>query len=220
MENLIDIEKLLQEVKKGGVKLGKGDPYNRLRYYTKIGWLPHMSRKKGSDGTVKGHYPRWVIERIIKIEKLKAKGATNEEISNKLSTQKSINSLYTNLNSDAFRTKIGVYVTIALLLVILFVESGLLTTTKNDKYAPQPLEDNESIQIMQSGAYLLPQGKSTVFVPTKNVKTTSKIYVTFQSNYSPATRYWVGAIKEGNGFEVNLDAPVIEDSYFSWWLSH
>ena len=42
----VQVIKLIKQAKKEGVQFGRGDPYNRLRYYTKIGWLPHMTRKK------------------------------------------------------------------------------------------------------------------------------------------------------------------------------
>ena len=51
MESLISTEKLIEESKTKGIDFGKGDPYNRLRYYTKIGWLPHMQRKKNDEET-------------------------------------------------------------------------------------------------------------------------------------------------------------------------
>ena len=43
---LINIKDLIQELKNKNIDFGKGDPYNRLRYYTKIGWIDHMIRKK------------------------------------------------------------------------------------------------------------------------------------------------------------------------------
>jgi len=52
---LINTRDLINELKKRNLNLGKGDPYNRLRYYTKIGWIDHMIRKKDSNGVVVGH---------------------------------------------------------------------------------------------------------------------------------------------------------------------
>jgi len=43
--NLISINEVIERAKKLGVDFGKGDPRNRLRYYVKIGLLPHAQRK-------------------------------------------------------------------------------------------------------------------------------------------------------------------------------
>ena len=75
MSSLIEVEKLIRMAKKEGVSFGKGDPYNRLRYYTKIGWLPHMERKRVKSGDVVGHYPKWVLSRLVMIDKLKKQGS-------------------------------------------------------------------------------------------------------------------------------------------------
>lgn len=48
--DFISVEKLIKILKEKNISFGKGDPYNRLRYYTKIGWLPHMTRKKTKKG--------------------------------------------------------------------------------------------------------------------------------------------------------------------------
>jgi len=44
-EKLISIDEVIERAKKLGVDFGKGDPRNRLRYYVKIGLLPHAKRK-------------------------------------------------------------------------------------------------------------------------------------------------------------------------------
>ena len=75
VDNLVSIENLIEAAKRKGLNFGKGDPYNRLRYYTKIGWLPHMVRKSDNEGSIKGHYPEWALNQLIIIEKLKAEGA-------------------------------------------------------------------------------------------------------------------------------------------------
>ena len=51
------------------------------------------------------------------------------------------------------------------------------------------------------------------------VKNDSKINVTFNSNYSPATKYWISEKTPYEGFFVELDTPVDQDSQFSWWIS-
>ncbi|KKW24820.1 MAG: hypothetical protein VE99_C0006G0013 [candidate division Kazan bacterium GW2011_GWC1_52_13] len=59
-----------------------GVSYNTLRYYTKIGLLPHMIRKTpfpGAPNTI-GHYPEEVLETLQKINELKKQGLDNEKI--------------------------------------------------------------------------------------------------------------------------------------------
>jgi len=110
MNELISTEKLVQEAKRKGVDFGKGDPYNRLRYYTKMGWLPHMVRKKEDDkDDVKGHYPSWTVKRILQIEKLKDQGYTNEEITKKLASTNFIDSIYSQLSSSDMKVKVMIY---------------------------------------------------------------------------------------------------------------
>jgi len=92
MEKMLSTEELILKAREVGVDFGKGDPYNRLRYYTKIGWLPHMTRQKDADGNIKGHYPEWVLGQLVTIEKLKSEGSDNDEIAKQIETK----SKYTN----------------------------------------------------------------------------------------------------------------------------
>jgi hypothetical protein len=59
--------------------------------------------------------------------------------------------------------------------------------------------------------------KSTV-VRTSQVGTKPKIYITFNGDYYPATRYWVTDIREGRSFKVVLDAPTNRKVDFNWWI--
>jgi len=74
---LLTLNKIIKLAKKEGVDFGKGQPYNRLRYYTKLNWIPHMERKGKN---VQGHYPFWVINRLKVIQDLRDKGLTNDQI--------------------------------------------------------------------------------------------------------------------------------------------
>ncbi len=59
--------------------------YNTLRYYTKLGLLPYMTRKHPypkAPSTV-GHYPESVLETLQKIRKLKKQKLNNNEIKEK-----------------------------------------------------------------------------------------------------------------------------------------
>ncbi|MEX1068567.1 MAG: MerR family transcriptional regulator [Patescibacteria group bacterium] len=56
-----------------------GASYHTLRYYTKIGLLPYMTRRlpyPGAPSTV-GHYPDSVLETLKKIAELKKQGLPN-----------------------------------------------------------------------------------------------------------------------------------------------
>src|SRR5687767_2796863 len=81
MDNLISLDKFIELAQQRHIDFGKGNPYNRLRYYTKIGWLPHMIRKTNpSTGEVAGHYDLEALETFTQIESLKKSGKTNAEI--------------------------------------------------------------------------------------------------------------------------------------------
>lgn len=128
---LISTEKLIEEAKQQGVDFGKGDPYNRLRYYTKMGWLPHMIRKKGEEGNdVKGHYPIEALDRLILIEKLKAKNLSNEEITGKIQSTTKWNTLATLFNLNKVKNKIIIYAILGAIAIIVFSELGLIQIGK------------------------------------------------------------------------------------------
>src|SRR5205085_8389415 len=91
MTDLISVENLIAESKKRGITFGKGDPYNRLRYYTKMGWLPHMIRKRDADDkSVKGHYPKEALDIVLMIEKYKKDGLTNEAITKTIKSKDNV----------------------------------------------------------------------------------------------------------------------------------
>src|SRR3989344_9180641 len=72
-EKLIHFPLLIARAKKAGVSFGRGNPYNRLRYYTKIGLLPKASRKSFLGGYPAGAYPESVLSTLVEIDaKLKA----------------------------------------------------------------------------------------------------------------------------------------------------
>ena len=66
---------LIQRAKEAGFDFGKGDPVNRLRYYTKLGSIPHAQRKQAQAGqafTV-GHYPISTLDQLLKIQGIRRK---------------------------------------------------------------------------------------------------------------------------------------------------
>lgn len=58
---------IIDLAKSAGVVFGKGYPYNRLRYYTKIGLLPNAKRKSFG-GPPEGAYPAWVVDKLVEID--------------------------------------------------------------------------------------------------------------------------------------------------------
>lgn len=66
-----------------------------------------------------------------------------------------------------------------------------------------------------SGTKTIAAGGKEIEVETDIVKPKSKIFVTFTSDYAPATRYWVTKTKE-EGFTVHLDQAVGKNVDFNW----
>ena len=220
MSILIEVDKLIKQAKKEGVDFGKGDPYNRLRYYTKIGWLPHMSRKKVKSGDVAGHYPDWALERLVLIEKLKKQGVSNESITNKINTRNKVNNWYSKINTQEFKNRVISYVSVAILLVVLMNELEIVNISKSKTQSLQAVaETNAPALIVDSGNSFIPSDKNVVFIKNSKITSGSKVYITFNQNFSPATRFWVSKIEAQKGFYVELDAPVFDNVEFSWWIS-
>jgi len=69
-----------------------------------------------------------------------------------------------------------------------------------------------------AGTGTIPAGIQEVFVEAAGITDKSIIQVTFESEYAPATRYFIGRKEVGKGFTIKLDAPVGADAKFSWWL--
>lgn len=217
MDDFISIDKLIKQAKSKGVNFGTGDPYNRLRYYTKIGWLPHMVRKTDKTGNIKGHYPQSSLQTLVIIEDLKSQGATNEEIAKKLENKTKKEGIVNLIKSPEIKKQLITYATLLLLLLIFINETGIINLGKTKEIVNQNINSYE--QIYASGTSFVPKNQSKIFISFRDLKPNSKVYVTFTQNYSPATRYWVSKIDQQNGFLVELDAPVANNVEFNWWLS-
>lgn len=220
MEELIELENLIEEAKKRGIDFGKGDPYNRLRYYTKIGWLPHMTRKKDSDGNISGHYPTWVLERLVEIEKLKADGASNDFIEKKLKITGKWHSVLDFLKSKETRNQALVALIVFVVGLIFLSELGIVKIGHSKSQLIDQQVNQIPNQIISSGTSFIPKGQRKVYVKEENVTSTSKIYVTFTQDYAPAVRYWTENINEFDGFSVVLDTPSSSNVEFNWWVSN
>lgn len=219
MDDFISIDKIIKTAKTRGLDFGAGDPYNRLRYYTKIGWLPHMIRRIDKKGSIKGHYPAWSIDRLLLIEDLKNKGYSNNEISEKLETKNSVQGIVSAIKSPDVRKQLVLYSILTIVVLILANELGILRLGKSKNVIYTTDQTRQNIQIVQSGTSFVPQNQNKIFVMTPDITTTSKVYVTFTQNYSPANKFWVSQIKQGSGFILELDAPVSDSVEFNWWLT-
>lgn len=221
MEDFITIENLIEEAIKHGVNFGKGDPYNRLRYYTKIGLLPHMVRKV-VNGEVIGHYPAGTLDLLLEIEKLKSLGMNNNDIMKKIKTL--------NHQTDAKVIKVARILTptpklIKLSLLVLFILMilagfGVIPIGKNKSDLIQKTLELDKKFLLDSGTAYVPRNQNKVYVKSTNVKQNSKINITFTSDYTPASRYWVSKKVPFEGFYLELDAPASMDSEFNWWISN
>jgi hypothetical protein len=219
MKGLISIEELIEQLRNEKIDFGKGNPYNRLRYFTKIGWLPHMIRKQDKNGNVVGHYPSWVVERIKKIEDLKKHGKSNDDISFQIKKNNVTENLSAILYSRESRMQLFQYFVVISLVFIIMSELNIVKIGKSKtEIYPQTQPSSFTSQIVKTEQLFVPKGRDSLFVPIEAVEDTSQIYVTFNSNYAPALRYWVSSVEPGSGFELSLDAPVSEDAVFTWWL--
>jgi len=193
----LSLKEIVLLSKRQGVNFGKGSPYNRLRYYTKIGLLPNMVRVKSQ-----GHYPKDALEKLVRIEKLKSLGWDNERIKEEFKKE----SLTIKLNPESKKKWLQYFfaTSFACLLLIGVFQTNLGLANKTS--------DN-----FTKGAGTVLPGQKSIFVFDKDVKNESKIFVTFVSSYAPATSYFVSSKVEGLGFEVTLSSPsskVAEFNYF------
>ncbi len=79
-ENLISIEEFIARARRLGVDFGKGDPKNRLRYYVKIGLLPHLQRKSFNGLPPNGAYLESTLGILLEIDKKLKAGKSIQEI--------------------------------------------------------------------------------------------------------------------------------------------
>ncbi|MBN1162568.1 hypothetical protein JXA34_02375 [Patescibacteria group bacterium] len=220
MNNLISIERLIKNAKKKGIDFGKGDPYNRLRYYTKMGWLPHTVRKKDKKGDVKGHYPAWALDHLILIEELKEKGLSNEEIAKRLSAKNKLVNFFDLLKDTNTRNLVLSYIAFGMIVIIFLTEMGLLKIGKTKDILFNPSITSVTAQILDSGNAFIPTNTDSVFIKTSFINRNMKVNVTFNQDYYPATRYWIEEIKDYEGFIIKLDSPVENNPDFNWWVTN
>lgn len=219
MDEFISTNKLIKKAKKEGVSFGSGNPYNRLRYYTKIGWVPHMIRKAVKGGSIVGHYPSWTLGRLSYIEELKSKGLSNEEVTKKINLKNKVINVKNAITSPEAQKRVTVYITLFVVMFILGTELGIIKLGTPKIQLTKVSNVTNQVQLLNDGVAFIPRNQTKVFVKNSKITKNSKVYVTFIQNYSPASRFWVSQIDEGQGFLVELDAPVYENIEFNWWVS-
>jgi hypothetical protein len=215
--DFISVEKLIKILKEKNISFGKGDPYNRLRYYTKIGWLPHMTRKKNEEGVISGHYPTSVIQQIETIESLKKEGKSNDEI------EKMINNTKYNKNEISILEKFKA-VNINYLFVFIIIVGIILELIKYNSHSekiisPSIQENNEVTQekkIIDSGISFIPKNQSIIFVPSSRVTPISIILLNFYNNLGYNNNYFIREIKPTQGFYIETNYPVTTEVKFNW----
>ena len=87
-ENLISIEEVIRRAGELGVDFGKGDPKNRLRYYTKIGLIPHAQRASFGGRPPTGAYPEYVVSILVLIDKKLKEGKSILQIKRELEKER------------------------------------------------------------------------------------------------------------------------------------
>lgn len=217
MDRFLEVTKLIEAAQAKGVNFGKSNPYNRLRYYTKIGLLPHMERRRNATGSIVGHYPEWTLDRLLYIEKLKDEGIENTEISKRIEEQHAKQSTVRAFTNPRIRNKFFIYSIILVLVAVLAVELRIIPLGINKYKALSSNPISESNTGGYAGSSFLPANSNTVFVEYEDAEVLTKVIVTFTQDYSPATKYWIQKIEPGKGFIIELDTKVFNDTWFNWY---
>jgi hypothetical protein len=217
---LIPIDELIKFLQDKNINLGKGNPYNRLRYYTKIGWIPHMTRKKNSSGVIMGHYPKDITDKITQIENLKSQGKNNDEIDKilnpKISDEKT---KFTFDKALVLFKRINInYLFILIIILGFFIEFVRNSPINNNKLSNEILkeENSRNINITKTGISFIPKNQNVIFVPVESISPTSVIIITFYSDIGVNNSHFVGNIKLNQGFYLQLSKQVSEEIKFSW----
>jgi hypothetical protein len=225
--DLISIEELIYQLKEKNISFGKGDPYNRLRYYTKMKWIPHMERKKDKKGVVTGHLPSNILDKIIQIEDLKNEGKNNREISEILKNEKNTGTSEKNMFYEILlilkKIKISYVVISFLLIAVLFelFKEPIDVNYVNGKGTKTNNAENEPVinnKILDSGIGIFPSNKSEFFIPTKHINENSKIIITFEDNLEYGNNYYISRKEKDKGFYLNINIPKAQDLRFNWMV--
>ena len=74
------------------------------------------------------------------------------------------------------------------------------------------------LNLKASGTATISAGLNSVAVPSEQLNPNSQVIITFTSNYSPATKYWVTKEPELKLFNVFVNYPVNEETTLDWLL--
>ena len=82
LDKYIPVSGVIRSAKEAGYDFGKGNCINRLRYYIKLGMLPHMQRRQADPhlAYTEGYLPIYSIVLLLKIQDLKRQGRPMDEI--------------------------------------------------------------------------------------------------------------------------------------------
>jgi len=82
IDKYISVSQVIEHAREAGYDFGKGDPVNRLRYYIKLGMLPHMQRRQAGPSLAytEGFLPLYSIVLLLKAQDLKKQGRTTDEV--------------------------------------------------------------------------------------------------------------------------------------------
>src|SRR3989344_5152905 len=86
---LLPTKRVIEITQNLGVNWGMGNPLERIRYFIKLGILPHAIRKSTSIEELghefnAGHLPAWAIKRLIFVNNLSKKGYSFPQIAKKI----------------------------------------------------------------------------------------------------------------------------------------
>lgn len=137
------ISEIIKIAQERGVNFGTGAPYNRIRYYTKNGLLPHAKKRSFNGEPPSAAYPLEVVDRIIEIEKQRIKGKSVLRQSTKLAPE-NISIVYKEEQRKSFSlakyAELGAVITFLMVLFTLpFVQkiedSKVLSASATDSTA-------------------------------------------------------------------------------------
>ena len=98
-QTLLTTNQIIDHAIKTGVDFGPGDPAERIRYFIKLGILPHAVKKRpGNLSTVNGqlstvpigHLPYSCVKKLIDVDRLYKKGLSYPQIAQKLTSEEKI----------------------------------------------------------------------------------------------------------------------------------
>lgn len=213
--SLITITEFIKRAKQKGVKFGKADPYNRLRYYIKISLMPHMERKMSKEKGGKGIdalYPESALARFIKVEELKGRGFSNEEVAEMLKKEENSPKKYFEqyFNSTTVLTLVAVTI-----LALTFLNSKGVINLSRETSAKSTADGSF---ILDSGVAQIKAGRRSTFVKTDKVTDLSDIHVSFKDSYVPATSFYISEKIPFEGYVLSLDTPSANTAEFLWWV--